>query len=200
MVIEVTEEASGEGLLIDSDEDVFSIQLFDSDKHNRDKFTCGVEQVDNYFKKTANKLVKARNCTVYVMTDNNGNVAGFYAMNAHAVDYQQLPKKYSRTRPGHGSIPAVYISIIGRDVRYSGKGIGGDLIVDALCRISRAAEVGPAIAVVMLDVLDCGSSEKITNRVSIYSGFGFQPLKSNPLRMFLPIAVADTLRRSLEAS
>lgn len=191
------EEPPAEGAPDDSDLQ-FSIEPFDPDKHDRDKFSCGVDQVDNYFKKTANKLRKVGNTSVYVVVGQEGDVAGFYAMNAHAVHFQDLPKKYHKTAPGHGSIPAVYISMIGRDERYRGQKIGADLLVDALCRASRATETGYAAAVIMLDVFDCGDSEKVKNRKAMYEGFGFQSLESNPLRMFMPMKTADALRAKID--
>ncbi len=75
------------------------IELLDSDRHDRDRFSCGVETVDNYFRKTANKLAKAGNSRVYVMTSLSGDVIGFYALNAHSVDFTELPSRYARTRP-----------------------------------------------------------------------------------------------------
>lgn len=172
-----------------------TIEPFDPDKHDRTAFSCGVEQVDNFFKKTANKLAKADNARVYVMTAPDGAVIGFYALNAHAVDYSNLPKKYARSRPANGSIPAAFLSMIGVDQRYTGQGYGGDLLVDALLRVAQAAEqVG--IAVVVFDVLDDGNPELVERRTKLYAGYGFPPLPSNPLRMFLPVA---TVRKLLPA-
>jgi len=45
----------------------FSIEPFDPDRHDRSSFSCGVDQVDNFFKNTANKLTKAGNTAVYDM-------------------------------------------------------------------------------------------------------------------------------------
>lgn len=173
----MTDEASG----------TFTIEPFDPDKHDRTAFSCGVEQVDNFFKKTANKLSKADNTRIYVIITERGAVIGFYALNAHAIDYQDLPQKFARTRPSHGSIPAAFLSMIGIDRRYAGKGYGGDLLVDALIRIATAAE-SIGIAVVILDVLDDGNAELVARRQALYAKYGFQPLPSNPLRMFLPVA------------
>jgi ribosomal protein S18 acetylase RimI-like enzyme len=169
------------------------IEPFDAARHDRTAFSCGVEQVDNFFKRTANKLAKADNVRLFVMTGSDGGVIGFYALNAHAVDYADLPPQYARARPGHGQIPAAYISMIGVDARYAGQGFGGDLLVDGLRRIARAADA-IGIAVVMLDVLDCGQPELVARRVKLYSGYGFAPLPSQPLRLFLPIG---TMRRLL---
>ena len=170
----------------------FIIEPFDPDRHARSGFSCGVEQVDNYFKKTANKLNKADNVRVFVMVADNGDIAGFYAINAHAVDYTELPKRYARTRPGHGSIPAAYISMIGRSIEYRGRGVGGDLLIDALRMIVQASEqIG--LSVVMLDVLDCGDADRTAKRKALYESYGFRPLESDPLRLFLPMATVRKL-------
>ncbi|AAB91616.1 hypothetical protein NGR_a00290 (plasmid) [Sinorhizobium fredii NGR234] len=169
------------------------IEPLDPNRHDRAAFFCGIIQVDNFFKKTANKLSKADNLRVYVMTEDDGTtVIGFYAINSHSISYADLPERFSRTRPGHGSIPAAYISMIGRDQRYRGGGYGGDLLTDCLQRIAGIADqIG--IAVVLLDVLVCGDEEKTSRRVALYSEYGFQPLPSMPLRMFLPIATIRSL-------
>ncbi len=78
------------------------VELLDPERHDRDRFFCGVDPVDNYFRKTASKLAKAGNARVYVMTSLSGDVIGFYALNAHSVDFTELPSRYARTRPSHG--------------------------------------------------------------------------------------------------
>ncbi len=169
-----------------------TIEPFDPEKHDRAAFSCGVEQVDNFFKRTANKLAKAGNLRVFVMTSPDGEVIGFHALNAHAVDYAQLPARFARSRPGHGQIPAAYISMIGVDTRFAGRGYGGDLLVDSLKRIAKSAET-VGIAVVMLDVLDCGNPDLVAKRLKLYTGYGFAPLPSNPLRLYLPLATLRIL-------
>ena len=159
---------------------------FDPDKHDRTAFSCGLDQVDNYFRKTANKLQKAGNVRVFVLLDASERLLGFYALNAHSVDYGELPKKYARTRPSHGSIPAAYISMIGVDQRYQGNGLGGILLVEALKKLVRVSEA-VGIAVLRLDVLDCGNEEATNRRLALYTGYGFRPLVSSPLRLFMPI-------------
>ncbi len=168
------------------------IEPFDPSKHDRTVFSCGVEQVDNYFQKTANKLAKADNVRLFVMSTSEGSVIGFYALNAHAVHYGDLPSKFARTRPAHGNIPAAYISMIGRDQNFRGGGYGGDLLVDALRRIAAAADA-IGMAIVMLDVLDCGNPDRVARRKALYESYGFQSLSSNQLRMFLPVSVVRKL-------
>ena len=168
------------------------IEPLDPDKHDRAAFSCGVDQVDNFFRKTANKLARADNLRVWVLTTPTDDLVGFYALNAHAIDYAELPGRYARTRPGHGSIPAAYISMIGVDARHQGQGYGGDLLIDALKRIQQASEA-MGVAVVILDVLDCGDAEAVAKRSALYRAYGFSPLASNPLRLFLPVATIRQL-------
>lgn len=172
------------------------IEALDIAKHDRNGFSCGVEQVDNFFRQTANKLSKANNVRTFVMVNPEGNLVGFYAINAHAVDYMELPKKFARSRPSHGNIPAAYISMIGVDAQHQGSGYGGDLLIDCLIRLLQASNV-LGIAVVILDVLDCGDNQKVSKRLALYEGYGFQSLPSNPLRLFLPI---ETIRKLISVT
>jgi hypothetical protein len=170
------------------------LEPLDPSKHDRAAFSCGIEQVDNFFQKTANKVQKSDNLRIFVMTQGGGPIIGFYAINSHAVDYTELPRKFARDRPGHGAIPAAYISMIGRDLKFIGGGYGGDLLIDCLMRIARISdEIGTAI--VMLDVLDCGNAELTEKRAKLYKEYGFQPLPANPMRMFIPIA---TIKKMFE--
>jgi ribosomal protein S18 acetylase RimI-like enzyme len=171
------------------------IEPLDPARHDRAAFSCGIDQVDNFFRRTANKLTKAGNIRTFVMTRPENELIGFYATNAHAIDYTNLPERFARTRPAHGSIPAAYISMIGVDSRFQGQGYGGDLLVDCLKRLVVAADA-LGIAVVMLDVLDCGDPDTVAKRVALYTGYGFEPLASNGLRLFLPIATVRTLTQS----
>lgn len=168
------------------------IEPFNPEKHDRTAFSCGIEQVDNYFKKTANKLRKADNVRLFVMTGSNNEIIGFYAINAHAIRYNELPTKFARSRAAHGNIPAAYISMIGRDEKYRGQSYGADLLSDALRRIAIAAD-NVGISVVILDVLDCGDGAKTARRKALYEGYGFKSLESSPMRMFLPIASVRAL-------
>ena len=45
----------------------------------------------------------------------------------------------------------------------------------------------------MLDILDCGDPERVARRKRHYVDYGFMPLPSNPLRLFLPIATVRKL-------
>ncbi len=168
------------------------IEPLDPSKHDRAAFSFGIDQVDNFFKRTANKLERAGNLRVHVLTEPGVAIVGFYALNAHSIHYADLHEKFKRDRPGHGKIPAAYISMIGVDCRYQSQGYGGDLLVDCLCRIAAAARaIGNRV--VLLDVLDCGAEDQVERRAQRYGSYGFTPLPGQLLRMFLPLSDVEAL-------
>jgi len=168
---------------------LFRIEAFDKSKHKRDGFESGIDAVDKSFSETAGKLSKAGNVSFFVMVEIAvpDVVIGFYTLNAHAVHFSDLPAKYKRGKPGHGHIPAAFISMMGVYAERHNEGLGALLLADALKRIARGAE-SVATAVVLLDVIDCGDPEKIVRRQTFYTKFGFQPLPAQPSRLFLPVA------------
>lgn len=173
-------------------ETTFIIEPLDTKRHERKRFSSGISQVDNYLQKTANKLVKADNLRVYVMTTAEGDLVGFYGLNAHKIDHIELPESYARSRPGHGDIPAVYISMIGVDTRYQRQGLGGLLLADALHRILAISKI-VGVSIALLDILDCGDPARVAERRNLYIRFGFQTLPDAQLRLFMPVAAIAKL-------
>ena len=156
-------------------------------RHNRGTFESGVPEVDNFLRYTANKLTRAANLRTFVLDGGEGQILGFYAQNAAHIDYAQLPARFAKDRPGHGHIPAVFISMIGVDRHAQGQGLGRDLLVDCLWRIAEA-ERSIGIALAVLDVLDSGTPGQVERRKDFYLRRGFTALPRHPLRLILPIA------------
>ena len=98
------------------------IEPLDVSRHDREAFFSGVSAVDNFLKRTARKLAAANNIRVFVLTEATAKVIGFYAINAYALGHTALPSAFARSRPGHGNIPAAYISMMGVDRLFAGQG------------------------------------------------------------------------------
>ena len=159
-------------------------------KHDRAAFGSGVEQVDNFLKKTAGKLMKGGTARIFVATSPNDNpeeILGFYSINAHSVDYGDLHNRYRRYALPDGKVPAAFIGMMGVTSSAQSQGLGGLLLADAL-KGAYIASYRVGTAMVLLDVLDCGNSADVARRQTLYNSFGFQCLPSHPLRMFLPVA------------
>lgn len=173
----------------------FVIEPLDKSKHDRAAFVSGVPQVDRFLKETAAKLMAGGTARVYVLVDleqNPAEILGFYAINAHRIEVGVMPNRYKRYALSDGSIPAAFIGMMGVAQAVQGQGIGSCLLADALGR-AHSASLQVGTAVVLLDVLDCGDIAAVTKRQRLYKGFGFQPLVSNPLRMFIPMTTIAQL-------
>ena len=169
-----------------------TIEPLDTKRHDRTSFASGVAQVDNYLHKTANKLAKADNVRGFVLVSPQGDLVGYYALNAHGVEHSELPSAFARDRPGHGVIPAMFIAMMGVDARWQGQGLGGLLLADALKRVRRISE-DAGVALVLLDVLDCGNPTNVERRAAVYKRFGFQALPGKARRLFLPVSMLRQL-------
>lgn len=173
-----------------------SIEPLDADQHDRAAFSSGVEAVDNFLHKTAGKLMKGGTARVFVAVDPENSpqtILGFYSINAHTVEYKDLPGRYRRYSLPDGRIPAAFIGMMGVTKDAQGRGLGSLLMADAL-KGAYSASLRVGTAVVMLDVLDCGDPSATCRRQQLYEGFGFKSLPSRPLRMFLPVStIADAL-------
>ena len=104
--------------------------------HDVSNFDCGGPVLDDWLKHRALKN-ESRFSRTYVVCDDSCVVA-FYCISAGAVERSKAPGKVRRNAPD--SVP---VSIIGRlavDQAYAGRGLGADLLSDALRRIAAASQ------------------------------------------------------------
>jgi ribosomal protein S18 acetylase RimI-like enzyme len=168
---------------------VYIIEPFDPARHDRSQFACGVERIDNYLRLSAKKHQKGDFTRIFVaVREGQSAVAGFYALNAHAVVREDLPDSQTRNAPAHGSVPGIYLSMLGVDRTAQGAGLGESLMIEAFRNVARASELVGA-RFLMLDVIDDGDTAAIERRAAFYRRLGFLPLPSRPLRMFIPVAL-----------
>ncbi|MPY73637.1 MAG: GNAT family N-acetyltransferase [Alphaproteobacteria bacterium] len=163
------------------------IEPFDPEVHDRAAFSCGTERIDNFLKSTAKKHQQGDFTRVWVAVGKvSPKILGYYSINSHSIQADDLPEKFKKGAPRHGAVAAAYLSTFGVDASVQGKGIGKILLADALKRIARISEQMGIFAVV-LDVLDDGDRAQIEKRHRFYESFGFIDFPSHALRMFLPI-------------
>lgn len=109
-------------------------------------------------------------------------VVAFYTISAHQIVREALPSRLGRGSPQ--AIPAVLLGKLALDVSLRGKGLGGELLVDALGRVVLAAQQ-IAVRMVVVDAVDQGA-------VSFYEHFGF--VKTAPDSFRLVRKVSDIER------
>lgn len=104
--------------------------------HTLGDFDCGRPALNDWLKQRALKN-ESRFSRTYVVCDDN-RVVGYFCISAGAIERQAAPGKVRRNAPD--SIP---VSVIGRlavSKSHAGRGLGADLLADALRRIAVASQ------------------------------------------------------------
>ena len=113
--------------------------------HDLSGFDCGEPALNDWLRGRALKN-ESRFSRTYVVCDGN-RVIAFVCISAGSVERLAAPSKVRRNAP-----EAIPVSVIGRlavDQNYAGKGLGADILADALCRIALASrEIGIAAVLV----------------------------------------------------
>ena len=151
-------------------------------RHDRSAFSCGVPELDAWFRQRAGQDDRRNVARVFVAVDGALGVVGFYSLSAFSLAIEDLPEELARRLPRYGAIPAALIGRLGRDVRVRGQRLGELLLADA---IRRTLGTGRSVAVFAI-VVDA----KDERAAAFYRRFGFQPFPLQPRRLFLPTATA----------
>ena len=117
--------------------------------HDLSQFDCGVPVLDDWLRQRALRN-ESRFSRTYVVCQ-GARVVGFYCISGGSVERARVPGKLRRNAPD--SVPVAVIGRLAVDRAYAGRGLGADLLADALRRIAGAAGV-IGIAAVLVQAKD----------------------------------------------
>jgi GNAT superfamily N-acetyltransferase len=152
--------------------------------HNRAAFSCGVEALDNYFRRQVSQDVELRTAVAFVLTPDSTAVAGFYTLSSLAIRGAELPEKLGKKLP---SIRPIGVTLLGRmavSAELKGKGLGEFLLMHALEAAWLASQQVASWAVVVDPKEDARG---------FYLKYGFIALPSQPNRLFLPMKTIEQM-------
>lgn len=150
-------------------------------EHELSQFDCGQPALDDWLRHRALKN-ESRFSRTYVVCAGRC-VVGYYCISAGAIERAAAPGKVRRNAPD-----AVPVSVIGRlavDRTHAGKGLGAELLADALRRIAQASR-SIGIAAVLVHAKD-DAAKRFYLRCAEFIEF---PEDSRTL--FLPIETVET--------
>lgn len=149
-----------------------------NDKHVRDQFSCGKEALDRYLKIQAGQDIRKMLSACFVIADDDNAVIGYYTLSSSSIQMDSLPSSMKKRIPqSYKTIPAILLGRLAVDLRYKGKHLGADLLLDAMKR-SLAASLVVGSCAVVVDPID-------EEAKSFYLKYGFAQLDNG--KMFIPM-------------
>ena len=153
--------------------------LLDKETHDRNRFNCGTESLNNYLRVMASQQAKKDNTRTFVLEDDNDNrhIIGFYTLTMTPIDLKALPEKLQKKY--QSSTSGGLIARLAVDDRYKGKGFGEWLLIDALQKLLAASD-SVAFPLVIVDAKD-GAKH-------FYERYGFRAFQDAENKLFITIA------------
>ncbi|CAM3157614.1 GNAT family N-acetyltransferase [Vibrio rarus] len=153
--------------------------LLDKAKHDRNRFNCGIDELNNYLKVMASQQAKKDNTRTFVLEDdrNNSHIIGFYTLTMTPIDLKALPDRLQEKH--HSSTSGGLIARLAVDNRYQARGFGEWLLIDALRKLVAASD-SVAFPVVIVDAKD-GAKD-------FYERYGFQAFSDTENKLFITIS------------
>ena len=128
----------------------FSGRLAPPEKLNADhdltQFSCGEPSLDHWLRNRALQNEKTGASRTYVVCA-GGCVVGYYALAAGAVAHTEATSRAKRNMPD--PVPVILIGRLAIDSRFQGRGVGADLLRDAVLRTLQAAEIAGIRAILV---------------------------------------------------
>jgi len=160
-----------------------------SKKHDREAFDCGDEALNEFLRRYARKSHERGGAKTFLaIGDADKSVLGFYSLSPSSVDYARAPEIVRRGLARH-DVPGFRLARLAVDLRWQGRGIGGQLLLAAGRRcLLAAAEVGGVVLVID------AKNERVA---AWYASYGAVPLLDAPSTLLLPLAtIQDALKRA----
>jgi N-acetylglutamate synthase-like GNAT family acetyltransferase len=156
-------------------------------QHRTENFQSGAGSLDEWLHKHALQSHRSGGSRVFVTTETDSGVAGYYALAAGAVMSREAPVRLVRGLAGNQPVPVVLLGRLAVDVRNHGQHLGRSLLLDAMTRVIAAGEL-IGIRALLVHAIDRDAREW-------HAQFGFERSPTHPLHLLLLI---KDLRTTLE--
>jgi GNAT superfamily N-acetyltransferase len=148
-------------------------------RHRAGAFSSGVLSLDEWLRRHALQSHRSGGSRVFVTTDTDVDIAGYYALAAGAVMPREAGARLVRGLASNQPVPVVLLARLAVDVRHQGQHLGRSLLLDAMTRVLEAGEL-IGIRALLVHAIDERAREW-------YAQFGFERSPTHPLHLLLLI-------------
>jgi len=149
-------------------------------QHVLDDFDCGNDSLDAWLKRRAMKNYASGASRTYVVCYGK-HVVAYFSLATGAIQCVNVPGRIRRNMPD--PIPVMILGRLAVHLDWQKKGLGGDLLADAVKRTLQAAGISGIRAIV-----DHALSEEAKR---FYEHFGFQSFPIDPLDLMMTLKDAQ---------
>lgn len=155
-------------------------QSLDPSRHDRQAFTSGVGELDEYLWRFAFQQSKKGVTVVRVLVDTEapGIILGYYSLSAAQIDAIQLDERTQQKLPRY-PVPCFRMGRLAVHSAHCGQGLGRLLVGLA---VGRCLEARKHVAAYALVVDAKGEKAK-----AFYEHYGFTACRDNPMTLYLPL-------------
>lgn len=155
--------------------------------HDLTQFNSGEPSLDHWLRSRALQNEKSGASRTYVVCA-GGCVVGYYALAVGAVAHTEAATRVKRNMPD--PVPVILIGRLAIDSRFQGRGIGADLLRDAVLRTLQAAEIA-GIRAILVNAISM-------NAKRFYERYGFISSHVHPQTLMITVAEAARVLAQLE--
>lgn len=153
-----------------------------SKSHDREKFDCGSEPLNQFLKQTARQHAERGISRTFVLVEDDEvetaqTILGFFSLCLCQIESASLPDEIRRRFPR--TVPAVRLGRLAVTRQHQGRGFGKDLMIAAMAKSTELFARGGGIGL-FLDAKDLRAKE-------FHEKVGFISLPGNELELFLPV-------------
>jgi ribosomal protein S18 acetylase RimI-like enzyme len=156
--------------------------------HDRDGFDCGSEPLNLYLKQTARQHAVRGISRTFVLVEDGASdpkpILGFFSLNICQIKSESLSTEEAKKLPR--DVSGIRLGRLAVAMEYQRQGIGKTLLVAAMGKFIEIFNTAGGIGL-FVDAKDHDAKR-------YYEQFGFVPLSSNELELFLPV---KTIREAL---
>jgi ribosomal protein S18 acetylase RimI-like enzyme len=168
---------------------VRKIELLDK-SHDRDGFDCGSEPLNLFLKQTARQHAERGISRTFILVDEGATapkpIVGFFALNICQIKSESLSQAEAKKLPR--DVSGIRLGRLAVSKEHQRQGVGKMLLVAAMRKFMEIFNTAGGIGL-FVDAKD-------QNAKRYYEQFGFVPMPSNELELFVPV---KTIHEALSA-